>query len=266
MKFTKPECQGGRRLMTWDDAFNFSCRPGIDCFNSCCRDITIFLSALDVVRLRKTLGVTSTAFLHEYTHQILSPVSGLPAVVLRMSDDEQKKCPFVTEQGCSVYENRPYSCRLYPLDTEQGVEYSFIVGTETCHGLRETQDWTVERWRKDQGLYAYDDIDHYLKDVMSADEVWERKIEDARMQDMFMMAIYDVDRFREFVFESSFLKKFRVDDDILDKIRQDDVALLYFAGQWLRFAFFGKKGFLKIDRDYLEQKKRVVLGRKGMGA
>ncbi len=37
------------------------------------------------------------------------------------------------------------------------------------------------------------------------------------------------------------------------------MALLYFAAQWLRFALFGKKGFLKIDRDYLEQKKRQVL-------
>jgi hypothetical protein len=120
----------------------------------------------------------------------------------------------------------------------------------------------VERWRKEQGLYVYDDLDHNLKDVMSADQVWEQKIADSRMQDMFVMAIYDVDRFREFVFESSFLKKFHVDDDILEKIREDDVSLLYFAGQWLRFAFFGKKGFLKIDRDYLEHKKQIVLGGK----
>ena len=36
--------------------------------------------------------------------------------------------------------------------------------------------------------------------------------------------------------------------------------LLYFAAQWLRFALFGKKGFLKIDRDYLDRKKKEVLG------
>jgi hypothetical protein len=51
-----------------------------------------------------------------------------------------------------------------------------------------------------------------------------------------------------------------VDEDIVEKIRNEDVALLYFAGQWLRFALFGKKGFLKIDRDYLDRKKREVLG------
>jgi hypothetical protein len=64
------------------------------------------------------------------------------------------------------------------------------------------------------------------------------------------------------VFKSSFLSKFDVDEDILKKIRDDDVALLYFGSQWLRFALFGKKGFLKIDRDYLERKKKEVLTKK----
>ena len=36
---------------------------------------------------------------------------------------------------------------------------------------------------------------------------------------------------------------------------------LYFAAQWLRFALFGKKGFLKIDKDFLEKKKHEVLSK-----
>ena len=247
------------QIMTWDDTFCFRCHPGIDCFNSCCRNVTIFLNPLDVVRLRKALGMTSTDFIEQHTHRVISQETGMPAVILKMSADGEKECPFVTPQGCSVYESRPYSCRLYPLDTEQGVEYRFIVDSEKCHGLRESEEWTVERWRQQQGLYDYDDLDHNLKDVMRATEVWEDRIADARMQDMILIALYDVDRFREFVFNSSFLKKFSVDEDILEKIREDDVALLYFAGQWLRFALFGKKGFLKIDRDYLETKKHEVL-------
>lgn len=247
-------------VMTWDDTFAFKCDSTVDCYNSCCSDVTIFLNPLDVARLRRALGISSTLFLKEYTHLVISPTSGLPAVVLKMSADETKVCPFVSDQGCSVYETRPFSCRLYPLDSEQGVEYTFVVRPDTCHGLSEPDQWTIERWRKDQGLYEYDELDHNLKDVMTADQVWEHKIEDSRMQDMFRMALYDLDRFREFIFESSFLNKFQVDEDILEKIREDDVALLYFAGQWLRFVLFGKKGFLKIDPDYLETKKIEVMG------
>lgn len=252
------------RLMTWDDTFCFHCHPGIDCFNSCCRNVTIFLTPLDVLRLRKALNMTSADFLEQHTHKVVSRKSGLPAVILKMTDTETKQCPFVSQEGCRVYENRPYPCRLYPLDTEQGVEYKFITNADTCHGLRESREWTVEEWRRDQGLLDYDDLDHNLKDVMHADQAWEEAISDARMQGMFLMALYDVDRFREFVFKTSFLKKFQVDDDILEKIREDDVALLYFASQWLRFVLFGQKGFLKLDRDYLERKKKEVLAQKGL--
>lgn len=253
---------GESRLMTWDDTFRFKCHQKIDCFNSCCRDVTILLNPLDVVRLRKKLGITSTDFIETYTHLLLSRQSGLPALALKMSPDEKKQCQFVGKDGCSVYDSRPYSCRLYPLDTDQGVEYTFAVDQIKCHGLGESEEWTVERWRNEQGLYDYDDIDHNLKDVMHADLLWEEKIVDQRMQDMFLMAIYDVDRFREFVFESSFLKKFNIDDDIVQKIKDDDVAMLYFSSQWLRFALFGQKGFLKIDKDFLERKKKEVLGKK----
>lgn len=259
MKLKDQSCDPSR-MMTWDDTFNFKCHPGIDCFNSCCKDVTILLTPVDVSRLRTALGISSTDFLEFYTHRLISRKSGLPAVALKMIQDDTKKCPFVTDQGCSVYEARPYSCRLYPLDTEEGVEYKFAVDEKTCHGLRESEEWTVERWRQEQELYPYDDPDHDLKDVMAADVLWEAKIEDPRMQDMFLMGLYDPDRFREFVFKSSFLKKFHVDEDILEKIREDDIALLYFASQWLRFVLFGKKGFLKIDREYLDRKKKEVLG------
>jgi uncharacterized protein len=249
-------------IMTWDDTFCFKCHPGIDCFNSCCRDVTILLTPLDVIRMRKELELSSEDFLEIYTHRLISRTSGMPAIALKMRDNELKTCPFVTDEGCSIYSSRPYSCRMYPLDTEQGVEYKLAVSPEVCHGLKETEEYTVERWRKEQDIYPYDDPDHQLKDVMAAYQVWSAKIEDPRMQDMVLMVLYDPDRFREFVFKSSFLKKFRIDDDILEKIREDDIALLYFGIQWLRFALFGQKGFLKIDREYLSQKKREVLGRK----
>jgi uncharacterized protein len=250
------------QTMTWDNSFHFRCHPGIDCFNACCRDITILLTPLDVVRMRKHLGISSTNFLEQYTHVLINRESGLPAIALRMSKDENKQCPFVSDAGCTIYPARPYSCRMYPLDTGEGVEYKFCVGPDFCHGLLDENELTIEQWRKDQELYDYDDPDHNLADVMSADKLWEAKIEDPRMQDMLIMALYDVDRFREFVFNSTFLQKFNIDDDIVEKIRQEDVAMLYFAGQWLRFALFGKKGFLKINKEYLDAKKGEVLSKK----
>ncbi len=255
----RPAAEDG--LMTWDDTFRFRCGPGIECFNSCCRDVTIFLNPLDVGRMSRALGLSSTVFLGRYTTRLAAESTGVPAVVLNMQGDG-KTCPFVTEKGCKIYEARPYSCRLYPLDTENGIEYTFITDSETCLGLKDSREWTVETWRLDQGLVFYDDMDHQLKDVMKSEEVWEAPIRDPRMQDMIYMALYDPDRFREFVFESTFLQKFDIDEDILEKIREDDVALLYFAAEWLRFALFGKRAFLKFDKEFLERKKKEVLQKK----
>ncbi len=143
MRLKDQTCES-TRMMTWDDTFKFKCHPGIDCFNSCCRDVTILLTPVDVIRLRTAIGMSSMDFLEFYTHRLISRKSGLPAIALKMSEDETKKCPFVTEQGCSVYDSRPYSCRLYPLDTEEGVEYKFAVDETTCHGLKNPRNG---RWK-----------------------------------------------------------------------------------------------------------------------
>ena len=38
-----------------------------------------------------------------------------PVVLLKMNEDERRSCPFVSEDGCQVYEARPAACRMYPL-------------------------------------------------------------------------------------------------------------------------------------------------------
>ena len=55
------------------------------------------------------------------------------------------------------------------------------------------------------------------------------------------MACYDLDRFRRFVFESSFLDRFEVDETRAEAMREDDEELLEFAMQWLRFVLFGER-------------------------
>ena len=57
---------------------------------------------------------------------------------------------------------------------------------------------------------------------------------------MFHTGCYDLDRFRRFVLESSFLERFELDDELVDEIRSDDEALLRFAFRWLRFALFAE--------------------------
>ena len=69
------------------------------------------------------------------------------------------------------------------------------------------------------------------------------------------MACYDLDRFRRFVFESTFLKRFETDPDEVDNIKHDDVALYAFAMKWLEYGLTGQHG-LKIKPEEIAATKR----------
>jgi hypothetical protein len=56
---------------------------------------------------------------------------------------------------------------------------------------------------------------------------------------MAFMALYNLDRFREFVFGSSFLKRYAVKPALQKKIRKDDTELLKFSLAWVGFFVWG---------------------------
>ena len=57
---------------------------------------------------------------------------------------------------------------------------------------------------------------------------------------MFYNSTYDLDRFRTFVFQSTLLERFEVDDDLIHEMQTSDEALLRFGFWWVRFALFGE--------------------------
>ena len=52
---------------------------------------------------------------------------------------------------------------------------------------------------------------------------------------MAFMATYNMDRFRSFVFESSFLKRYRVKPKTIKRIQRDEAELLLLGFDWVRF-------------------------------
>ena len=65
---------------------------------------------------------------------------------------------------------------------------------------------------------------------------------------MVFMALYNLDRFREFVFGSTFLQRFDVDSVRVEKIKRDDLELLKLSIDWIKFGLFGQKLFQVKDR------------------
>ncbi|RJP73488.1 MAG: YkgJ family cysteine cluster protein [Candidatus Zixiibacteriota bacterium] len=231
-----------------NDTFRFACRPGVPCFNACCADVNIFLTPYDILRLKNRLGLTSDEFLQKYTLVPIEEHQQYPVILLKMQDNEAKTCHFVTEKGCSVYEDRPWACRYYPLglasprEGEGGnEEFFFLLHEEVCRGFEEQDEWTVARWREDQGVTPYDEFGRLFKDLTLHSYFRAQKQLDAGRMELFHMACYDLDTFRRFIRESTFLQRFDLEPGQEERIMADDEELLRFGFRWLLFALFGDK-------------------------
>ncbi len=69
---------------------------------------------------------------------------------------------------------------------------------------------------------------------------WAGEGPDGKRVKMAFMAAYNMDAFREFVFNSSFLKRYRIASAILYKARTDDVELLKIGLAWIELFVWGK--------------------------
>lgn len=243
-----------------DDRFEFSCHPGISCFNKCCGDVNIFLSPYDVLRMKKRLGMKSSEFLDKYALLPVQKDMRTPVVVLRMNDDEAKTCPFLTEDGCGIYSDRPWPCRMYPLglasqkdtpDGWRGDRFYFLLQEEVCKGFEEPKEWSVREWLDDQGIDEYDWWGEGFKELTLHEYFENGGVLSPEKMHMLFTACYDLDKFREFVFESTLLHRFEVDEEFVEEMRHDDEALLRFAFLWLRFSLFGERT-MKVRPDVVE--------------
>ena len=82
--------------------------------------------------------------------------------------------------------------------------------------------------------------DHWLE-IISSPKSLGNKEEIQRKIQMFSMASYNLDKFRTFLFQSRFFSLFEVPQDLKEKLRSDDVALMLFSFDWLKFSLFGEK-------------------------
>ncbi len=248
------------------DRFRFTCRPGVTCFTDCCADLNIVLTPYDILRLERRLGMDSTSFLDRHTISPFTKDQKFPVRMLKMDGDD-KRCAFLGEgsTGCTVYEDRPWSCRMYPLgkaSPQAGaagpgtLEFFFLMKEDHCKGFDEAeQEWTVASWMEGQGVLQYERFGDQFKQIV-VDGIEKSGMEmSPKKMEMFHQAFYDLDDFRRFVFESPFLKRIDVDPATVEAIRKDDEALLDFSHRWLKLALFADMQALSINKDMLEAKR-----------
>lgn len=247
-----------QQRLSLDDRFKFLCHKGLSCFNTCCNDINIFLTPYDVLRMRRATGLSSGEFLKRYTIALLGD-EGLPLVVLKMLEDENKSCPFVIPDGCRIYQDRPWSCRMYPIFPASSKEEEFWIEERTsCLGFKEEKQWTVKEWKKDQGINIYDKMNESYKEITFHDYFQRGNKLDSGRAKMLHKACYDLNEFKRFLFETRFFDIYDVEEEVIEKIKEDEEELLSFGYRWIRFNLFSED-ILKLkdkEMDKLLREKR----------
>jgi Fe-S-cluster containining protein len=240
------------------DSFCFRCHKDIPCFNACCAGLRLALTPYDVLRLKNRLGLTGEEFMDSYTEIAFEKTGRFPIVLLKMSEEENRPCPFVLKSGCLVYSDRPGACRIYPLGRASGFgntamepmagagpqgvkEKFFLVRESHCRGFDEDKQWTVGEWLRGEGLDEYNAVnDRWLQIIISKSGLGDDHAVMKKMQ-MYIMACYNLEKFRAFIFMSSFFRHFKVSPGKKRQLAENEKALLLFAFDWLRFSLFGEK-------------------------
>lgn len=231
------------------DSFAFRCHPDIACFNRCCRNLNLFLYPYDVIRLKGALGIDSDRFLDQYVDVVLRDFNFFPDVLLHMADNAERTCPFLTDTGCSVYPDRPDTCRTFPV--EQGLRYDTRSGKnepvhifrppDFCLGQQAKTLWTIDTWSQDQESLTYNKMTTRWAEIkqLFQKDPWGGEGPEGPKARMAFMAAYNIDRFREFVFASSFLNRYKLKAALVKKIRSDDAALLKLGFDWIKLFVWG---------------------------
>ena len=232
-----------------DDQFQFRCHKGIPCFNKCCENIDIALAPYDVLRLKQRLRLSSRDFIDGYTRDFAMDGHGMPGLKLGTKEGTSE-CVFLTADGCGVYEDRPSACRYYALgllamrkkDAPSDEDSYFVVKEDHCLGHFENRTQTVAEYRREQGLEHYDAMNREWRRIVlkkrsggpAIGKPTERSLE------LFFLASYDVDGFREFVASAGFNELFDLEPAFKAEILADEEKLLQFAFRFIRQALFGE--------------------------
>ncbi len=250
-----------------DDSFQFDCHPGISCFNACCKSIDIQLMPYDIVRLKRRLGMDSKEFVARHTVPFEMDHHGMPGLKL-LTKPGSTECVFLTEEGCSVYEDRPTACRYYALgsmgvrkkDSGRVEDVFFVVKEDHCKGHFEAKTQTVREYRQEQGVDVYDVMNREWRDIIIKKRSSGPTIGQptARSFQLFDMCSYDMDSFRDFIQSPGFQDVFDLDEPALATLTTDEDKLLQFSFRFLKQVLFGE---MSISRKEGAREKRLEKAR-----
>ena len=228
--------------------FSFGCHPDVTCYTECCRELDLALTPYDVLCLRKELQMSPAEFIDRYVVVEQDENDIFPVLYLGMVDDGRASCPFISENGCKVYNSRPGACRAYPVGRGTTLdgngkkqELYVLVREDHCRGFAEDQNHTVAGWFENQGLLEYNAINDEVLTLLQHERVHKGMHFSREQNDKFLLALYKLDQFRELLSGPGFQDGFMLTEEEKCSVFSDDISLLRLGIRWLKETLFREK-------------------------
>jgi len=226
--------------------FTFDCYPGISCFTDCCNDVEMTLYPYDIIRLKKRLNIDSETFLEKYTEIEFDEGVWFPHLTLKMASNNA--CPFLMKNGCSVYEDRPFSCRSYPLarsvkracSPDKQEENYYLVRHNYCRGHEVSRQWHLSEWIDSSGLKIFNDMNSQWISIYTI--IKSYSFESTGMNINFFRLIfsasYNLDNFR-LLLDTCVTDEMRISDELIEKAQSSDIHLMQVGFSFIHYCLTG---------------------------
>lgn len=164
-----------QKFLKMDQEFRFRCTQcGEWCRNKAPKD-RILLSTVDLYRAANALDVEIQEVIAQSCEMVPGGESMIPLMVMKQRLDGS--CIFLKKGKCTIHENKPLVCAMYPLGrfsflNEENGEYDFHYylkdfSTEGCHAASD-EIWTPETWLACFGVEQYDECIRLYRELGEA--------------------------------------------------------------------------------------------------
>lgn len=231
-----------------EDNFHFACHSEVPCFTHCCHQLDLVLTPYDVLRLKNRLAMHSGVFLEKYVIIEWDESEPFPLCYLTMIDDGDASCAFISPQGCTVYTDRPGSCRTYPIGrgARQNIDGSIeelcvLVKESHCMGFKQTTGQTPKQYFQNQGLNSYNLYNDKVLKLLKHERIQQGFRPDKNQLDQFILALYNLDMFRQEIADGRIILHNSLNARKLQGLAGDDEEMLNIGIEWLLEEFFSEQ-------------------------
>jgi hypothetical protein len=115
-------------------------------------------------------------------------------------------------------------------------DYYYCRRLDYCQGFDQAREWTVAAWKAAQGFDQYDAWrGDWLEMLLRQGERGPGAVQ---LQDLFYLSLYDQDNFRQFVFDSAFLRVHDLEPEDAAHLQADELQFLNFSQRYVKLNLF----------------------------